>query len=378
MTDNNTIKNLYIHIPFCSKICTYCDFYKMVASKEKQAEYIDYLIKELEQKKNYLNNLETIFIGGGTPTALGTDLFEVLLKYLNAYIKPNILKEFTIEANPNDISADMAHLFKKYQVNRVSLGIQGLKQTKLDILGRTHTEEDVIKAIKNLRDANITNISADLIYGVGDEVFSDIKYDIKILIKNKIKHFSIYSLILEDKTILMKLYKEGKFELYDDDAESKLYADIIKYLKSKNFKHYEISNFTKRGYESLHNLVYWNNEFYMGAGASSTYYYDHTRFTNIKNLKKYYQGIDNNDLIYENKSFIPKEEMMKEELIMGLRKLEGIDLTNFQNKFQITIEKAFPIIHKLLNFKLLKIKKNRIFIPEKKLYLSNEILVNFI
>lgn len=374
----NKIENLYIHIPFCHKVCTYCDFYKMVAKYEVKEKFISYLIKELELKKHFLLNLRTIYIGGGTPTALGLALLEKLLIYLNQFIDLNVLQEFTIEANPNDITLEMALLFKKYNVNRVSLGVQGLHNDKLQILGRTHSKDDIINAIKNLKKVKISNINADIIYGVGKETFQDIKEDLDVLIKLGVKHISAYSLILEEKTILKKLYDEKKFFLYDDYEESILYKKIVSYLKRKNFIHYEISNFAKKGHESIHNLVYWDNKNYIGAGPSASYYLENVRYTNVRNLEKYYQGIDDINSSYFQSIELSKQDIMNEEMIMGLRKIKGVNIIEFEKKYSISIYDAFPIIKKLNQLDLLKIKENYLFIPEEKLYLSNEVLVNFI
>lgn len=350
----------------------------MVASEVGKVKYIDYLIKELDLKKELIGSLETIYIGGGTPSCLDINLLDKLFSNLNKYIDPNTLKEYTIEANPNDISISLAHLFKKHSINRVSLGVQGLKEDKLNILGRTHNKDDVLNAIQILQDANITNISVDLIYGVGNEKFKDIKEDLKILLKTNIKHLSLYSLILEDKTILKKLYNENKFKLYDEDEEAKLYIKITEFLKKEGFIHYEISNFAKENYESLHNLVYWNNNNYLGLGPSASYYLEDIRYTNIRNLNKYYQGIDNKSLIYEEKIKLTIEDQMSEELIMGLRKIKGINLNNFKTKFNKDIFEVYPVINQLINNKLLKIENDFLFIPEDKLYLSNEIFIKFI
>lgn len=350
----------------------------MIAKDEVKNKYIDYLIKELELKKDYLNNLKTIYIGGGTPSSLSFDLLEKLFVYLNKFINLDILEEFTIEANPNDITFDKAFLFKKYHINRISLGVQGLNPKKMQILGRTHTEEDVEKAIITLKKAGITNINADIIYGVGDEDFNSIKYDLEKLIKLGIKHISAYSLILEDKTVLKKMYDENKFSLYNEDEESNLYKKIVKFLKRKKFVHYEISNFSKNNYQSAHNLVYWNNINYIGAGPAAAYYIDNIRYTNVRNLEKYYQGIDNKNLNYAEVVKLTKEDMMSEEMIMGLRKISGINVLEFKKKYGLAIEEAFPIIKSLMNLGSLVIKNNHLYIPEDKLYLSNEVLVNFI
>lgn len=229
-----------------------------------------------------------------------------------------------------------------------------------------------------MKKAKITNINADIIYGVGSETLTDIKYDLDKLIKLGVKHISAYALILEDKTVLKKLYDEKKFTLYNEDEESNLYKGIVKYLRKKKFIHYEISNFSKKNYESTHNLVYWNNMNYIGAGAAASYYIDNIRYTNIRNLEKYYQGIDNNKLNYAEVLELSKKDMMSEEMIMGLRKLEGIDILEFKQKYSISIEEAFPIIKRFISLEVLDIKNNHLFIPENKLYLSNEVLVNFI
>lgn len=372
------IQSLYIHIPFCDRICTYCDFYKMVAKEDVKDKYVDYLIKELELKKQYFGFLKTIFIGGGTPTALSISSFTKLLEYLKQNINLNNVTEFTVEANPNNINIDYAKLFSKYGVNRISLGVQSLNPEKLNVLGRTHLEIDVKNSIKILRKEKITNISADIIYGVSGDSWELIKYDLNNLIKFGVTHISAYSLILEERTILMKLLKEGKYSPYNEDLERELFVNINKYLKSKRFNHYEISNYAKKNCESIHNLTYWNNMNYIGVGASASYYIDNIRYTNIKNLNKYYQGIDENNLNYAEFVELTKKDMMSEELIMGLRKISGININNFQDKYFQSIYDAFPIINSLFKMRLLEIKNNHLFIPEDKLYLSNEVLVNFI
>ena len=374
------LEALYIHIPFCNRICTYCDFYKMVANDETKKQYISYLIKELDLRKPLLANIKTIYIGGGTPTSLDNNLLEELLTAIEERIDLNQVKEYSIEANPLDLNINKCNLLKKHKINRVSVGAQSFNQDKLKVLGRIHTQEDIVLAIKNLKKAKINNINIDLIYGLENDSFFKFKNDLKKVIKLNVTHISTYCLILEEKTILYKLYKEGKFKELSDDKQAKMYYKTIRYLKKYGFKHYEVSNFSKAGFESIHNLTYWNNEKYIGIGASSAYYLDNVRYTNICNLKKYYQGIDNNNLNYNEQIKLSNIDQMKEEFILGLRKVKGVSLVNFNYKFGMTIFDAFgTIINDLLAKKLLKISDDKyLYIPENKLFVSNAILEKFI
>ena len=374
------IEALYIHIPFCIRICNYCDFYKMMANDDAKAKYIDYLIKELDMKQKYLHSIKTIYIGGGTPTSLDNNLLEKLLKAIEDRINVDNITEYSIEANPLDLNLNKCNLLAKYHINRVSIGAQSFNESRLSFLGRVHKKEDIVLAIKNLRKAKINNINLDLMYAVANDSFFKFKQDLKEAIKLKVNHISCYALILEEHTILYKLYKDGMFKELDDDKQAKIYRKLVRYLKKYGYNHYEISNFAKDGYESIHNLTYWNNELYLGIGASSAYYIDNTRYTNIQNLKKYYDGIDKADLIYYEKTKLSNLDQMKEEMILGLRKVRGVSMLNFNYKFSMTIYDAFgDIINDLLSKKLLKISSdNYLYIPENKLFVSNAIMAKFI
>ena len=373
----NKIEALYIHIPFCDHICSYCDFYKMIAKKDLKEKYIDYLIKELDIKKNYFGNLKTIYIGGGTPSNLSLELLEKLFNKINKLVDMNRIFEYTIEANPVDINVDFVKLIKNNHINRVSLGVQSLNDDKLKFLNRNHNKEICLNAIKILQDNGIYNINCDLIYGINNEDFSLIKKDIKILSRMNVTHFSTYSLILEEKTILAKKFKENEFILMDEEKEKKLYYKIIKLLKKNGYHQYEISNFALKNFESIHNLTYWNNEHYIGVGANSSYYIDSYRFTNINNLNKYFSGIDKFDLEYLEKIEVTEEDKIKEEIMLGFRKTEGISLTRFKNKFNKDIFEIYPFINDLIKHKILILDKDYLKISFKNIYQMNEILVKF-
>lgn len=374
------LEALYIHIPFCDHICTYCDFYKMIAKDTLKEKYIKYLIKELNyyNKLNYLSDIKTIYIGGGTPSSLKTYLLEELLEKISELINLDKVTEYTIEANPHDVSYEFAKLIKKYRINRVSLGVQSLNDEKLKVLGRNHTKKEVINAITILQNSKIYNINADIIYGIGDENFNSIKKDLKILAKMNLTHFSTYSLILEEKTILSQKLAKNEFKLMDEDKESKIYYKIISYLKKKGYNQYEVSNFSKPNFESIHNLTYWNNEHYLGCGANASYYIDDVRYTNINNLEMYFKGIDDLNLNYSEKTYLTENDKIKEELILGFRKIKGVSVINFKEKYNKDLFELYPVINDLIKEKLLIFKDNYLSISPKKLYLMNEILLKFI
>ena len=370
------IEALYIHIPFCDHICIYCDFYKMIAKEEDQNKYIDYLIKELYLRQNYYKDLKTIYIGGGTPSTLSRYNLNRLLSSINEVININNIIEFTIEANPNDVNIEFVETIQKYHVNRISLGVQSLDDDKLRFLKRNHNKEIVLNALNILNELKFDNINCDLIYGVNNDSSGLIINDIDYLVKYNVKHISCYSLIIEDKTILNKMIKEQKYNKMSDDLDYSIYSDINKHLKSIGFNQYEISNYAIPGYESKHNLTYWNDNYYIGIGANSSYYYDHTRFTNFNNLNKYYKTIDdyngNLDTLEINK--LNKDDEMYEFVMLGLRKTKGISKKEFINRFAIDIKDKYPNINKLLNDNTLIEDNEFIRISDDKLYIMNLVL----
>lgn len=373
------MKALYIHIPFCRKICSYCDFYKMVAKADLKEKYTDYLIKELEFRKEYLSEIETIYIGGGTPSSLSTNALNRLFLALKERINLKGLKEFTIEANPKDITEDFVNLISAYNVNRVSLGVQSLKRKKLKFLGRDHKKGDVKRAIKLLQTGGITNINVDLIFGSEKDKVKVVLKDLRKLLKWNVTHISTYSLQLEEKTILYKKFCENKFKPIDQSLDADMYKAVCDELEAKGFVHYEVSNFAlSNGYKSAHNLTYWNNDKYLGVGAAASYYIDNYRYTNINNLQKYFDGIDAGKLNYLEENEIVPGEKMFEEVMLGFRKLEGINLNAFKEKFGVCIKEAYPVVNELLEKGDLVIDNEFIKVPSDKIYVLNSILINFL
>lgn len=375
---NEKINALYIHIPFCNKVCTYCDFYKMVAKDSLKEKYIIYLLKELQLKKMYLQNINTIYIGGGTPSSLPLNLLDLFLKSLSKDIDLSKISEFSIELNPLDVTEELCILLKKYYINRISLGIQSFNNHKLRFLGRDHHKKDAILAVKLLQKHGFTNINIDLIYAIPKDNFIKIKKDLKIATKLNISHLSTYSLIVEEKTMLYNLYQKSIYKPIPEEKEYNIYMKIIAFLKKQGFVHYEISNFAKPNYMCQHNLLYWTNKKYLGIGAGASYYIDNVRYTNIKNLQKYFAGIDAFNLSFQEKSILSIKEQMQEEIILGLRLVKGVNCRNFVEKYNISIEEAFPVVNKLFNNNLIVKSGDYLYIPEAKLYLSNTIMSEFL
>lgn len=355
---------IYIHIPFCSKICHYCDFPKILYDKKYIMNYLNTLKQEI--KTRYKNELvKSIYIGGGTPTSLDIEELKYLLEITNIFKREEKM-EFTIESNIESLSIEKIKLLKSYGINRISLGVQSFHNDTLKELGRNHNKEMVINLITQLK-KYFSNISMDYIYGVNSSL-QEIKEDIEEFIKLDIPHISCYSLIIEKGTIFGIKEKDYIAE----DLEYQMYLLIEKTLTNKGYLHYEISNYSKDNYQSIHNLNYWNNGEYYGFGLGAVSYLNHYRMTNTKNFTKY---LKNEFLLEQNYEDI--NTRISNELILGLRKINGIDIKLFQEKYQKNIIELYNIKDLLKEGKL-EINNNYLKIPSKYFYLANEILINFV
>jgi len=359
------IKSVYIHIPFCKNICSYCDFCKMYYNEDLVNKYLVELEREILSKYNG-EKLKTIYIGGGTPSSLNNEQLDKLIKIIQVFNLEDEY-EFTIEANVSDINEVFLKKCRKANINRISIGIETTNEKFFKFLNRYNDKEEVIFKI-NLCKKYFDNINIDLMYSFYNQTIEDLKLDLDFFKELDVPHISIYSLILEKNT---KLYID-KTKSLSEELESKMYYYIMDYLKNIGYNHYEISNFSKEGYRSIHNLTYWNNEKYYGFGLGSSGYIDNYRYTNTRSINKYL----NREYLLE-KEILSKENAMEEELICGLRKIEGVSITKFREKFNEDIFNVFDI-ESLIKKGLLVKEEDNIFIPKDKLYLSNIILINFI
>lgn len=363
------MKGLYVHIPFCNSICSYCDFCKMIAKEEVKENYIDSLIAELEEYKPLLNDVRSVFIGGGTPNSLNDKTLKRLFDALKPYLDRS--NENTIEINCELLTPSQIELFKLYNINRISIGVQSIDDKLIKLIGRKHNRLQVEKAINDLNDAGLTNINIDMMYGLPGQTMADLRNDYDFLMSQKIKHFSYYSLILEDKTILKYQIEHNQISIPDDD----LVADMAEYIYQKSkksiFKQYEISNYAIPGYESIHNLGYWNWEEYVGIGLNASGFINGIRYRNNNIITKYQVA-----RIAETEE-IGLLDGKKEFMMLGLRKLDGIDINDYYKHFGSYPETDFNI-DKLKKLGLLVIQNDNIRIKEEKILLGNIVFEEFV
>ena len=356
----------YIHIPFCKNICSYCDFCKMLYVNDWVNDYLKALYKEIKEFYSG-EELKTIYIGGGTPSSLKPNQLEVFFKIISM-LKKSEECEITFECNVSDISVQLLNILYKNKVNRLSIGVESFNKKKLAFMNRETTFKECKEKIDLCRKYKFDNINVDLIYAVPDETFNDLKKDVKELLKLKPDHISTYSLIIEDHTVVGL----SDIKAFDEDLEYDMYDYIIDILEVNGYKQYEISNFAKKGKESKHNLKYWNNEEYYGFGLGASGFIDKIRYDNTKNFNKYIKGE-----YRANADMLSKKSDMDNEIMLGLRKIKGINIEKFNQKFETDIYKEYPI-KELIKKKDLKCKKGYIFINPDKLYIMNEILLKLV
>ncbi len=358
------IKSVYIHIPFCKNICSYCDFCKFIYNEKWVGAYLTGLNNEI--KDRYMDDpIKTIYIGGGTPSALSIDELKRLFKIISVF-NTNDLEEFTFECNLSDINEGLLEILKNNKVNRLSIGIQSFNKKNLAFMERNADFKDALKKVDLCHQYGFNNINLDLMYAIPGETLKDLKKDLDLFLKLNPTHISTYSLILEDHTKL----SSKNVSYIEEELDYEMFKLISKKLNSAN--HYEISNFSIPGYESKHNLVYWNNEEYYGFGLGASGYIDDIRYQNTKNLKEYLLG----NYVLE-KEILGLKEKMDYEIMLGLRKLKGINILEFKNKYSKDIEEVYNLKPLLKSKDLIK-KKGYIFINPQKIYIMNEILIKII
>lgn len=363
----------YIHIPFCTQICYYCDFAKVYIKNQPVDDYITALLAEFHAAK--ISVLKTIYIGGGTPTALSALQLDRLLSGITQHLDLTALQEFTVEANPGDLSDDKIAVLKAHQVNRVSLGVQTFNDKLLKKIGRSHTAQDVFDNIKKLRQAGFENITIDLIYALPTQTLADVKKDVATLLTLDLPHVALYSLILENHTIFMNKMRRGKLDLPSEDSDFEMYTYIIDQLEAAGYDHYEISNFGKKGFESAHNLMYWDNAEYYGFGAGASGYVDGIRYKNHVPIHHYINNQDKQVI----KEKLTLKEQMEEELFLGLRKKEGVNMAAFTEKFGQDFETIYgDVVASQINKHLLSKNEKNIFMTRQGMLLGNDVFEAFL
>ncbi|MCQ6273622.1 oxygen-independent coproporphyrinogen III oxidase [Bacillus sp. V3B] len=375
------VQAAYIHIPFCEHICHYCDFNKIFLKGQPVDEYLTALEEEIKLTlaETPTKELHSIFVGGGTPTALNVTQLEKLCQIIRGHLPFNERVEFTFEANPGDLSTDKLRVLYDSGVNRLSFGVQSFNDELLKKIGRTHKAEDVFRSVDAAKRIGFHNISLDLIYSLPGQTLEDFKQTLETSFSLETTHFSGYSLIIEPKTIFYQLLNKGRLQLPDEDDEAAMYEMLMDQMNKHGYQQYEISNFSKKGYESRHNLTYWNNDYYYGFGAGAHSYLNGVRRSNYGPLKKYMTPIKNRQLPIMDENFLTSKEMWEEEMFLGLRKIKGVSINHFLQKFGESPLVIFESqIEQLKEKKLIDVSDKYISLTQHGRFLGNEAFQAFL
>lgn len=376
---------IYIHIPFCKQKCYYCDFVSYSNKCSEVKEYIESLKKEIEEFDFSNYKVTSIYIGGGTPSYIDSIYIVEILSELKEKLKCNLIEfkdiEITIEVNPGTVDTKKLNDYKKSGINRLSIGLQSTKNDILKKIGRIHTYQEFLEIYKLARETGFKNINIDLMIGIPGQKIGDLKNTLQDIIKLEPEHISVYSLIIEENTPIEKLLENGEIKLPDEDLERNMYWYVKNTLELNGYNHYEISNFAKLGKESRHNLNCWNQEEYIGFGVAAHSYLNGIRFSNTINVEEYIQHIENNRKeeniqIEENQSL---EDKKNEFMMLGFRKIQGVDIARFKEKF---IDNPIFLyrekLNKLVEEGLIEVDLNHIKLTNKGIDLANLVFEEFV
>ncbi|HHV97941.1 MAG TPA: oxygen-independent coproporphyrinogen III oxidase [Clostridiaceae bacterium] len=374
---------LYIHIPFCKSKCYYCDFNSYASKNDIIPEYCEALEKEIEYYDNIVNKnkyrVKSIYIGGGTPSYLPSEYITKVLKKCRKVFDVEENAEITIEANPGTLSQEKLVEYKDSGINRLSIGLQAWQDRLLVELGRVHTCEEFVENLLAAKKVGFNNINVDLIFGLPGQSLKDWFETLDNVTKMRITHLSCYSLKVEEGTALDKKIRNGEVEYPDEDIDREMYHSTIATLKNKGFIHYEISNFSKPGFESRHNLIYWNLEPYIGIGAGAHSYFERTRYNNEEVPERYISQISNGRIPKKNIEVLALQDNISEYMILGLRLTKGIRIDEFNQKFEKDLFDLYgKKIENLIKRGLISIQNGYLKLTDIGLDLANQVFVEFI
>lgn len=370
----------YIHIPFCEHICYYCDFNKVFLEGQPVDEYIEALLKEarLSLSEHPIEKMETLYIGGGTPTSLNAAQLDRLFGGLRE-ILPYENGEFTVEANPGDLSAEKLDVMRNFGVNRISMGVQTFDDRLLKKIGRKHNAQDVYDTIQLLEKKDFRNVTIDLIYALPGQSLEIFRDTVERALALDLPHYALYSLILENQTMFMNWVRRGKMHLPEQEVEAQMYAETIEAMEKAGRMQYEISNFAKPGFESKHNLVYWNNQNYFGIGAGASGYLENRRYKNRRPIQHYLKSLNDDRLPILEEEHLSEREQIEEEMFLGLRKILGVEKAVFEARFKQSITDVYgDVLEKLKQQKLITETDTSIHLTKAGLFRGNDVFEEFL
>ena len=372
---------IYVHIPFCKSKCKYCNFTSYVGCENLMDSYIKSVVDELEQwsKKCTDVTIDTIYIGGGTPSMLTTGGVATILDAIKTNFNVEPSAEISIESNPNSINYAKAQEWLDSGVNRVSVGLQSVKQSLLNVMGRSHTKADFVKAIECLQAVGFKNINADIMIGIPKQKLSDVKQTLYTIQKLGLTHISCYSLILEKDTPMNKLILQGVIKEPKEEKTINMYSFVHKFLAKLGYNRYEVSNFAISNYECKHNINTWNLHEYLGVGVSAHGYFNGERYSNELNIENYISKIADHGNAIVSTEKVLSENVIEEYIMLGLRLKQGIDIDYLKNELNYDILNVKSAeINKLKNLELIDINNGRLFATDKGFYVLNAIIIDLV
>ncbi len=375
---------VYIHIPFCTNKCFYCDFNSYVLKDQPVMDYLRALDREIEQTVSITppGTIKSIFVGGGTPTVLKPDEMAFFLASVRKHF-PNWADdiEFSMEANPGTTDLDKMKVMKDGGVNRVSFGVQAFQNQLLGEIGRIHNTDDVYRSLENAQKTGLHNLSIDLMFGLPNQTVGMLDESVSRALELGLPHYSIYSLKVEENTLFHTLFQKNKLPLPSEDDELAMYKLLMDRMKGAGYKQYEISNFAKPGKESRHNITYWKNEDYYGFGAGAHGYVGHKRHINVKGVNPYNEAAGKG-LPRLDEFEVPREEAMEDFMMVGLRMLDGMESDRFMKQFHVPVEEIFAKpLSKMMNLGLIERRADGIEgykLSEKGILSGNDVFGEFI
>ena len=381
-TPNDITMNLglYLHIPYCLHKCGYCDFNSHPENQVESVHYVEALLKELKFYSTTLKsyNVPTVFMGGGTPTILPPSQLKKILDTVRQSFNLTPDCEITIEANPATIKLETLQEIHAAGYNRISIGVQSFDEKELQLLERVHNEEEIHSTVHRARSANFENLSMDLMFALPDQSTEKWQSHLKQATAKNPDHLSTYNLTIEPATAFFKLQEKGKLCLPHEDIQLEMYETTIQVLEDAGYSQYEISNFSKPGMESQHNINYWNNGEYLGVGAGASSYLNGERSKNINLPSIYIRKIETKASAVDTRERLEPLQAMGETLMLGLRLLKGVSIDVFENRFQVSFQKVYgKVVESLLNQELITLNENRIALSRKGLFLADSVILKF-